>query len=69
MRRVDHVPGALEDADVHDARGAVAARGPEQQVAGPGVGAGQVVAEGGVVLRLGGAGDGFVLGLADGVLG
>jgi hypothetical protein len=44
VRRIDHIPGPLEDADVHDARGAVAARGPEQQVAGQGVGAGQVVA-------------------------
>ena len=69
MRRIDHIPGPLENADVPDAVGAVAASRPEQHVAGLGLGAGEVAAHGGVVLGLGGARDGFVQGLADGVLG
>lgn len=69
MRRIDHIARPLENPDVSDAVGAVAACGPEQHVAGLGVGAGEVAAHGRVVLGLGGAGDGLLEGLADGVLG
>lgn len=69
MRGVDHVARSVEDADVPDLVGAVAVGGPEQHVAGLGVGAGDVAAHGRVVLRLGGAGDRLAQGLADGVLG
>lgn len=68
MRRVDHPPGAHVDADVGDAIDAIAVGAPEDHVAGLGLGAGEMLAEGGVVLGLGGAWDGEAFGFADRVL-
>ena len=69
MRRIHHPPLPHKNAHVRDIIDAIAARGPEDEVAGFCLGARQVRAHGGVVLGLGGAGDGFVEGGADGVLG
>lgn len=69
MGRIHHPPCPHEDAHVRDLVGAIAVRGPEDHVAGFGLGAREVLAEAGVVLGLGGAGDGEPFGFADGVLG
>lgn len=70
MRRINHPPVPHENPHVRYAVDAIAVvAAPEDEVAGLGLGAREVVAEGGVVLGLGGAGDGEVEGGADGVLG
>lgn len=66
--RIDHPAGPHEDADVGDIVGAIATRGPEDHVAGLGLGAGEVLAEAGMILGLGGTGYGDLLCFADGVL-
>lgn len=68
MGGVDNDAGADENGDVGDAVGAVAVGGPEEHVARFGLGAGQMLAEAGVILGLGGARDGVVASCADGVL-
>ena len=68
MRRIHHPSGAHENANMSDRVGAVATRGPEDHVASFGLGAREVLAEAGVVLGLGGTGDGEAFGFADGVL-
>ena len=68
MGRVDHDALADENADMPHVVLAVAARGPEEHVAGLGFGAGDMLAEARVILGLRGARDGVVAGGADGIL-
>lgn len=69
MRRIDHPPRPDKNPHMLNAISAIAVLAPEDHIAGFSLGAGQVLAEGGVVLSLGGAGDGEAFGFADGVLG
>lgn len=66
---VDHGAGLDKDTNVLNSSVAVAALAPEDQVTRLGLGTGNVLAHGGVVLRLSSARDGLALSLADGVLG
>lgn len=68
MSGVDHGASLDKDTDVLNASLAVAALAPEDEVTGLGLGTGNVLAHGGVVLLLSGAGDGLALSLADRVL-
>lgn len=68
MRRIHHPSSAHENTNVSDGVDAVATRGPEDHVAGFGLGAREVLAEAGVVLGLGGTWDSEAFGFADGVL-
>lgn len=68
MGRVDHDAPADKNADMGHAVRAVAVRGIEEHVARFGLGAGEVLAETGMILGLRGAGDGIVAGCANGIL-
>lgn len=68
MRRIDHPSIAHENSHMRDIVLAIPAVGPENHIASFGLAAGEMLAHGRMVLGLGGSGDGFVDGFADGVL-
>ena len=69
MRRIHHPPIPHENAHMLDIPRPAVRVAPEQHIALLGLRSWDVFAHAGVVLRVCGAGDGFVEGAADGVLG
>lgn len=68
MGCIDHPAGSHEDANMSNVILAIAVRGPEDQIACLGFGAGKAVAHSAVVLSLGRPGNRFPLCFADSVL-